>query len=135
MKKIIFIIMVFSFSLILISCKASPNKVNDAETFESLFNGAIKYDIRSEEECENGHIPSFMCMGALDKDKIINNIDLVSLDKKQNIILIGNEEDVLYIFKGLSKKGFKNMYYFEDGYEGFVQAKGEGFKPETGCGC
>ena len=135
MKKIIFLVLIFTLSLLFIACKASPNKVSDVETFESLFYGAIKYDIRSEEECEEGHIPSFMCMGALDKDKIINNIDLVSLDKKQNIILIGKEEDVLYIFQGLSKKGFKNMYYFEGGYEGYVNAKGEGFNPETGCGC
>ena len=31
--------------------------------------------------------------------------------------------------------GFKNLYYFEDGYEGYVNAKGESFEPEIGCGC
>ena len=135
MKKIIFILLIFTFSLFIVSCKANPNKISDANEFDLLFSGAIKYDIRSEEECENGHIPSFMCMGALDKDEVIHNIDLVSLDKKQNIILIGNEEDILYIFQKLAKKGFKNMYYFEGGYDGYVNAKGEGFNPETGCGC
>lgn len=135
MKKLVVLIMIITFSLLLASCKANPNKISDIETFESLFNGAIKYDIRSDEECEKGHIPSFMCMGTLNKDELIKNIDLVSLDKTQNVILIGKEEDVLNIFKALSKKGFKNMYYFENGYEGYLSAKGEGFVPETGCGC
>ena len=135
MKKIIFRLLICTFSLFIVSCKANPNKISDANEFDLLFSGAIKYDIRSEEECENGHIPSFMCMGALDKDEVIHNIDLVSLDKKQNIILIGNEEDILYIFQKLAKKGFKNMYYFDGGYTGYVNAKGESFNPETGCGC
>ena len=65
----------------------------------------------------------------------INNIDIIAKNKRVNIILIGEEQDVLYILEGLSKKGFKNLYYFENGYNGYVQAKGSEFVPELGCGC
>ena len=135
MKKIALIIVLSFFMVMLTWCGAKPNKVTDVEAFEELFNGAIKYDIRSDSECEDGHIKGFVCQGSLSKDKIIENIDLVSLDHKQNIILIGEEEDILYIFKGLAKKGFKNMYYFEGGFLRYKELKGNDYNPETGCGC
>ena len=134
MKRTIFIIIVCLFCLVLTSCK-KPNRVGDVQEFESLFEGAIKYDIRTEEECESGHIKGFVCMGDNDNDEIVKNISLVSLSKDQNIILIGDEKRVLEIFDTLSKKGYKSMYYFDGGYQAYVEAKGEGFVPETGCGC
>ena len=135
MKKIVLFIVISLLVICLVSCKAEPTKISDVNEFEALFNGAIKYDIRSEEACEEGHIPGCMCMGSTDLDKLIKNIDLVSLDSKQAIILIGSEEDVLYVFNGLSKKGHKNMYYFDGGYQQYASLKGEDYSPETGCGC
>ena len=123
MKKIVLFIVIFLLVTCLVSCKEEPTKISNVKEFEELFNGAIKYDIRSEEACEEGHIPGFMCMGSTDLDKLIKNIDLVSLDSNQTIILIGSEEDVLYVFNGLSKKGHKNMYYFDGGYEEYVAKK------------
>ena len=135
MKKIIFVLTIFLLSLVLVSCKEKPNKISNVQEFESLFEGAIKYDIRIEEECEDGHIKGFVCMGDNDNDEIVKNISLVSLSKDQNIVLIGEEKRVLEIFDALSKKGYKSMYYFDGGYQAYAQAKGEGFVPETGCGC
>ena len=135
MKRITLFIILLVISCALISCRAKPNKINDVEEFEKLFSGAIKYDVRDDSECEDGHIKGFVCQGSLSKYKIIENIDLVSLDHKQNIILIGEEEDILYIFKGLAKKGFKNMYYFEGGFLRYKELKGNDYNPETGCGC
>ena len=135
MKKIGLVIVLLFISFVLVSCKAKPVKISDVVEFEKLFEGAIKYDIRSEEECEEGHIKGFVCMGEKDNDTLIHNIDLVSIDNNQTIILIGNEEQVLLIFEGLSKKGHKNMYYFDGGYESYASLKGEGYVPETGCGC
>ena len=135
MKKIGLIILLVSFMMLFISCGSKPNKVSNVEEFEKLFTGAIKYDIRSDSECEEGHISGFVCQGSLSKDKIIENIDLVSLDHNQNVIIVGAEEDVLYVFKGLAKKGFKNMYYFEGGFSRYKELKGNDYNPETGCGC
>ena len=135
MKRITLFIILLVISCALISCRAKPNKINDVEEFETLFSGAIKYDVRDDSECEDGHIKGFVCMGSKESDTIIKNIDLVAIDDNQAIILIGEEEQVLYIFEGLSKLGHKNMYYFDGGYQGYVAAKGEGYEPETGCGC
>ena len=135
MKKLGLIIILIVISCALISCRAKPVKVSDVTEFEKLFSGAIKYDIRDDASCEEGHIKGFVCMGSTEKDTLIKNIDLVSLDDNQIVILIGEEEQVLYIFERLSKLGHKNMYYFDGGYQGYVAAKGEGFVPETGCGC
>lgn len=135
MKKIVLVIILFSACLVLVSCKAKPSKVSDAIEFEKLFEGAIKYDVRSDSECEEGHIKGFVCMGGLNKEDLVKNIDLVSKDNFQSIVLIGEEELILYLFEELSKLGHKNMYYFEGGYQAYVAAKGNDFIPETGCGC
>ena len=135
MKKIAFLVLLSIFSICLISCESKAIEISDVNEFEELFSGAIKYDIRSEKECEEGHIPGFMCMGENDLDTIIKNIDLVSLNKEQKIILIGNKEDVLYVFRGLNKLRHKNMYYFQGSYQEYASKKGDSFKPETGCGC
>ena len=135
MKKIGLLILLIVISCSLISCRAKPNKISDVDEFEKLFNGAIKYDVREDNDCEDGHIKGFVCMGSKENDTLIKNIDLVSIDNDQVIILIGEEEQVLYIFEGLSKLGHKNMYYFDGGYQGYVAAKGEDYQPETGCGC
>lgn len=135
MKRIIFLLILSFFTICLISCRSKPIEISDVNEFEELFNGAIKYDIRSEKECEDGHIPGFMCMGENDLDTIIKNIDLVSFNNEQKIILIGNEEDVLYVFNGLSKLKHKNMYYFKGGYLEYTSKKGDDYKAETGCGC
>lgn len=134
MKKIIFLL-TFFFCLLLIGCGGNPQKINDVEYFESLFDGGIKYDIRDVSLCEEGHIKGFLCVGSEDNETIIKNIDVIAQNKKVNIILIGEEEDVLYVLEGLSKKGYKNLYYFEGGYLGYSLAKGESFIPEEGCGC
>ena len=135
MKKLGLIIVLLFISFVLISCKAKPVEISDVDEFEKLFDGAIKYDIRSEAACEEGHIKGFVCMGGKENDTLIHNIDLVTKNRDQAIILIGDEEQILYIFEGLSKKGHKNMYYFDGGYESYVASKGEGYIPETGCGC
>lgn len=134
MRKILLLILLL-ISICLIGCGGTPQKISDVEQFESLFDGAIKYDVRSDEECEAGHIKGFLCVGSKDNDTLIKNIDLIAKNKKVNIILIGDEVDVLYILKGLSKKGYKNLYYFEDGYLGYANSKGDSFVPELGCGC
>ena len=135
MKKLALIVTIILFSCLLVSCKEKPNKVSDVQDFESLFEGAIKYDIRSDEDCEDGHIKGFVCMGDNSNEEIIKNITLVALSKKQTIILVGEEERILTVFNELGKKGFKNMYYFDGGYQAYVSAKGEGYVPEEGCGC
>lgn len=135
MKKVILLLLICFVCVFVISCNEEPTKIDDVSLFEELFDGAIKYDIRTEKECEDGHIPGFMCMGEKDRDTLIKNIDLVALNKEQKIILIGNEEDVLYILNKLSKKGYKYLYYFAGSYDGYATKKGESFIPETGCGC
>lgn len=134
MKKVFLLVTLF-ISILLIGCSKSPQMISDVEEFETLFTEAIKYDIRSDEECEAGHIKGFMCVGSKDKDTLIKNISIIAENKKTNIILIGKEDDCIYILEGLAKKGFKNLYYFENGYQGYVEKKGESFIPETGCGC
>ena len=126
MKKLTLIIIILLVSLT-IGCKSKAKVISDVDEFETLFTGSIKYDIRSNQECEAGHIPGFMCMGDLSTDELINNIDIVAKDKEQKIILL--------VYKELGKKGYKNMYYFENGYNGYADKKGTDFKPETGCGC
>lgn len=134
MKKVLLVLSIIM-TCFLIGCKAKYNMISDVDEFDSLFTGAMKYDIRSDEECELGHIPGFMCMGSETEEKLISNIDTIAKDKYQNIILIGDKEKVESIFKELSKKGYKSLYTFEDGFEGYANKKGEDFKPEEGCGC
>ena len=60
MKKIISLLVLFVF--ILVGCGNEKYKsVKCVEDFDELIGeaGVLKYDIRSEEECEKGHIPSF----------------------------------------------------------------------------
>ena len=134
MKRIAILVIILC-SFILISCNTKPNKINNAEEFEKLFEGAIKYDVRSDTDCENGHIKGFVCMGENSDEELVKNISLVSYNKDQIIILIGDEERVLTVFKALGKKGFKNLYYFDGGFEAYASQKGESYEPETGCGC
>lgn len=135
MKKISLIIIALLISFMMISCKNKPIKVSDFNEFENLFEGSIKYDIRTESECEDGHIKGFVCMGDKTAEELANNIDIVSKDNNQKIILIGDEQEVLKVFDILSKKGHKNMYYFDGGYQQYASLKGEDYSPETGCGC
>lgn len=134
MKKLMLLLIIL-LVVFLNGCRGKIEKITDVDAFDSLFTDAIKYDIRDDSLCEEGHIKGFLCVGSKDNDTLIENISIIAKNKKVNIVLIGNEEDVLYILDGLSKKGFKNLYYFEDGYEGYVNAKGESFEPEIGCGC
>lgn len=122
-------------TILLVGCGRNPQMINDYEVFDNICKDAIKYDIRSDEDCENGHIQGFMCVGSKTNDEIVNNLKIVSESKKTNIVLIGEEKDCLYILEQLSKKGFKNLYYFEGGYQGYAQKKADKFIPETGCGC
>ena len=134
MRKLV-LLLILVLSLFLISCGGNVEKINDVNLFDSLMEEGIKYDIRDVSLCEEGHIKGFLCVGSEDNDTIIKNIDIISSSKKINILLIGNEEDVVYILDALSKKGYKNLYYFEGGYEGYKTAKGDSFVPEEGCGC
>ena len=133
MKRLL-ILLIF-YCCFLVGCGGKPQMINNVDEFEALFNEAIKYDIRSDELCEEGHIKDFLCVGSKDSDTIAKNIDIIAKNKRVNIVLIGDEEKVIYILNNLSRKGYKNLYYFEGGYIGYVQAKGDSFVPETGCGC
>ncbi len=134
-NKVIILIVFVLISIMFVSCKKSASKIKDVNEFDGLFQDALKYDIRSNDECEIGHIKGFLCMGGEGLDSVCDTISTIIKDKKRVIILMGTEDDCLYVFNYLGKKGYKHMYYFEGGYENYVSLKGDGFTPEVGCDC
>lgn len=133
---------VFLSLLLLVICfiyacnKESIIKVSDVNEFDRLINleGVLLYDIRSKEDCEEGHIPYFMCMGQDDLLEIAENIKIL-YSKNKTIIFIGEEEDILVVFNELKKDGYKKLYYFDGGYENYANLKGKDFIPAIGCDC
>lgn len=133
-KKIILLLLLM-FICILFACENEKiTKVSDINEFDKLINseGVLLYDIRKKEECEKGHIPYFMCMGL--EDDLVENIKLLYSTKK-TIVFIGSESDILLVFNELEKNGYKNIYYFEGGYENYAKLKGDDFVPAVGCDC
>lgn len=142
--KIRKVILSFLLLIICFICACDKNgitKVSDVNEFDNLINkeGVLLYDIRIKEECEAAHIPYFMCMGSEKKDEkhleeLIQNIEIL-YGKNKIIIFIGEEEDILFVFKELEKDGYKKLYYFDGGYETYANLKGKDFIPATGCDC
>lgn len=129
MKKIIMVLLL-ACMLVLTSC-AKIVGLTDVNEFDKIALDAVKYDIRPISTYEEGHIPNFMGMGDSDSSEIIMDL----YEKSQTIVVIGDDEDVLELFAKLKKAGYKKLYYFVGGYEAYMNAKGESFVPETGCGC
>lgn len=140
MKKGIFLL-ILSFVL-LCSCKYKEiNAINNVNDFDEIIatEGALLYDIRLSNVCEEGHIPYFMCMGPDDESedylKIADNISIIYSDKNKIIVLIGEDEKVIEILNILKEKGYKNLYYYVGGYEKYASDKGPSFVPSVGCDC
>ncbi len=145
-KKILLIILLLFISFLGACQKATITKVSDVNEFDKLIQSenTLLYDIRTKDECSLAHIPYFMCMGKdikMTKEELLevaSNISLVyskKSDLKKIIIFIGSEEDILLVFNELKANGYKNLYYFEGGYEGYATKKGDSFVPATGCDC
>ena len=140
LKKMLTAFFVILISFVFLSCKDKGAKyIASTEEFENLFSNSIKYDIRSIEECEQGHIPTFNCMGGVeDSRKLVDTILLSVKDKDKSIIIIANSNDIdrlKEIFQMLIKEKYKNLYSFEGGYENYKKLKGDKFVPEEGCDC
>lgn len=129
------ICLIFMFIFAIGCSKARYQEISSAEEFDTLFEGALKYDIRSTTDCEKGHIPGFICMGNMDADQIIETISITVKNKDRVIIIIGNADDIEYIFKKLTNENYKFLYTFTGGYEEYVNQKGPNFIPEEGCDC
>ena len=138
-KKITLIIITLIISIMFLGCHKKASYITDADEFDKLFSGALKYDIRDTSSCEEGHIPSFLCMGGIsDNDRLVETIKISAESKDRVIIIISTGDDkarVDEIFKLLNKEKYYNLYSFEGGYENYVQLKGETFVPEVGCDC
>ena len=139
-KRVCVLITIFLISILMVSCKKKEVKYfNDVNEFENIFNNALKYDIRNNEDCEKGHIPSFMCMGGVtDNQKLVDTILVTIKSKDKNIIIISYENDterLNEIFELLIKNKCYNLYSFYGGYENYANLKGEEFTPEGGCDC
>lgn len=145
-KKIISFLLIF-LMIFVVGCHKDKNveinKIIDIVEFDELINekGVLKYDIRSTAVCEEGHIPSFMCMGSNNVDnkkldEIIKNIKLLYSDKDKKIVII-DEDNVnsLYILNALKEDGYKQLFYFDGGYNSYKEKKGPSFVPEVGCNC
>lgn len=140
-RKIILSFLLLIICLICACEKQGITKVSDINEFDNLINssGVLLYDIRIKEECEEAHIPYFMCMGSEEKDEkhleqLIENINML-YEKNKIIVFIGEEEDILFVFKELEEDGYKKLYYFDGGYENYANLKGKDFIPATGCDC
>lgn len=139
-KKILFIFTLCVITLSLFSCKKKEaNFFEDTLEFENIFDEALKYDIRSTDDCEKGHIPSFICMGGVsDNQKLVDTILVTIQSKDKSIVIISYENDtdrLNEIFQLLIKNKCYNLYSFSGGYENYVNLKGESFIPEEGCDC
>lgn len=139
MKKHLLVIILVIF---LVGCSKTSHEIIDATAFDEIVNRAVvKYDLRSYEECEAGHIPGFICVGVNDSDPIeqaIYNITNKYSDyKKSDIIVLiaSNQGDAKLAASSIAKKGFKKVYYFSGGYSEYVRQKGDEFVPEVGCDC
>lgn len=139
-KKLLVLVLIVFSTCILISCKKKEAKyISSVSEFDAILNESIKYDIRSTEDCEKGHIPTFSCMGGIsDNKKLVDTILLTVTDKDKKIVIIsfGNDIDRLNeIFNLLIKEKYNNLFSFEGGYEKYAELKGSSFIPEEGCDC
>lgn len=139
MKKIIITLL---FIFILVGCKAQPHEISTAIEFDKIIaKSVVRYDLRTYEECSDGHIPGFLCIDNGDlssvEQAIYNITNKYSNYKKSDIIVLisKNTIDAQEAASQLAKKGFKNIYYFRGGYDEYVNQKGDDFEPEVGCDC
>ena len=139
----------FAVLFLLVGCgKAEIHVYSDDEIddFDKLLtnigDGNTKaYDLRSEEICFLGRIPGFFCVrttNSLGEEKTLDTIFehltlLVGNDYQYLIILIDDDgEDSAYLANLLVAAGYKNVHYFANGYNRYVEIKKEIFVPETG---
>ncbi len=135
---------VFIFFIFLTGCHKDPKVIQDVETFDQMitqklegkYEEAIAYDLRSQEDCSNGHIKGFLCMQ--EDGKTIHDIyhDIIHVySKKTRIFIIcedGSRSKELATL--LCKKGYKYVCYFSGGYQNYVNIH-PNFTPEIGCDC
>lgn len=149
MKKVIFLLIL---TLTLVACnqgKIYTYSVDEVEEFnkilENVGNGKTKaYDLREYEECYAGRIPGFFCSRVYDfvdedmmLDEIVNNLSILLGKKKNTLIILVDKDgkDAEYVANKLFEKGFKNIHFFQAGYETYVRLN-PNFVPETGdCEC
>ena len=139
-KRLLYLVFFLVILCVSLGCKKKdPEILSDIDEFEILFSDALKYDIRDIDDCEKGHIPSFLCMGGVTSDeKLVDTILLTTKSKDKKIIIISYENDfdrINNIFSLLQKEKYYNLYSFEGGYENYVKLKGDSFVPEEGCDC
>jgi hypothetical protein len=145
MKKWLFLVLMF----FLIGCDQEKVTVyldSDVEAFDEILlnigNGHTKaYDIRSETSCIDGRIPGFFCMRTVDSEGIEKPLEEIASNL---MLLIGNDYNYLiilmdedgtschYLAEILANAGYRNIHYFQNGYESYVLLKGDSFIPEVG---
>lgn len=126
-------------------CNNNSGGIVEVERFNEILSvqNAKKYDLRDYDECGSGHINGFACIMAPNIDGSIRSIEdiieIIKFEKKnQYILLICNDgSKSQYICNSLKKSGYRNVYYFEGGYDNYVTLMGDQYKPEIGCntGC
>lgn len=135
------------FIIILLSgCSRNVNMLTTYRELDSLLESnksILAYDLRDFDDCQKGHIKGFMCIVPLGDNKspqeqVIYNLTnkYSSYSKSQIVVLICSDGKMSKeVAEELNKKGFKNIYYYEGGYEAYVDCKGDKYIPEVGCGC
>ena len=145
---IIIIIFILLITLIVLFCKNNyqikPHVIDNVETFDEMitnklngkYDESLAYDLRTQNECEKGHIKGFLCIRS-DEDNI-NEIyqEITKTYKKKAMILLicldGTESNELALL--LTNKGYKNVYYFQGGFLNYISIH-PNFIPEIGCDC
>ena len=150
MRKIVFIL--FLLLSLLTACVQKEIKAYDDtdidefnKVLDNVGNGKTKaYDLREYDECYNGRIPGFYCSRVYqsenkkeDLDKIIDNLKLLLGDKKRTMIILmdNNDGNAAVVAQELFISGYKNIHYFKNGYDRYVELQPD-FVPEAGdCDC
>ncbi|MDD3348569.1 MAG: rhodanese-like domain-containing protein [Bacilli bacterium] len=125
--------------------KKSINVITDVDDFDVLITTekVLNYDMRLYSECEEGHIPGFMCFGPdivedyqMKIDKLVQGIVLLHTDKDQKIVVITSDDRyALNMLQALEVEGYTALYYYRGGYHQYVKDKQDNYIPETGCNC
>lgn len=121
----------------------SDDKIDDFDKIlTNIGDGNTKaYDLRSEEVCILGRIPGFFCVRTTNNlgeektlDMIFEHLTLLVGDDYQYLIILIDDDgdDSAYLADLLVAAGYKNVHYFENGYDRYAEIKKDSFVPETG---
>ncbi len=144
MERYISLFLVLAIMIFLSGCSKPVQPINSFEEFNKLlqrkfegdFKESIAYDLRDDENCQNGHIKGFMCI--MNEYETINDLltDIIQIYSKRAYIFIidANGSDSLKLAELLKEQGYKHIIYYEKGYEQYIVDYPD-FVPEIGCDC